>query len=155
MKIFNKLHLNQRGFSLVEILISLGILAGFAVVVIKSAGFINKQAADVKVESHSGEVVSTIANKVLGYASSFQVDFSDKNTEEIFQKAGLPMAWDLNGEDAPIDQCEGCKGRYGIVVKPLTDFNGLYKVTAILEHPSFKLDDNKEHRVKFERLIGN
>lgn len=146
MKIIRKWN---KGFSLTEVIVSLGILSIIAVGVMQGLSFFRKEAKQVRVDVQTEEFVTSLVETILEGAKEYQVDYSSDTAIDILQGQDLPMAWDINGVRSPVSDCSECLGRYGVVLKPITNHKGLYAATIRITHPEL---NNGEMIVR--QLIG-
>lgn len=128
------------GFSLVEIMVSLAIIAGTTLGLNGAIGNMAKDMSVVKVSSTSKNIVEDLINAYTTRASSLQIDYGADTPAQILRN--LPIAWDDNGNRTPVIACQPkCpKGRLGVVVKPITGAKGLYEMTIKIKHEEWKDD---------------
>lgn len=152
-KIKNIISGNQEGFSLVEISISLAILATVAYMGIGSVSTLNKSMKQTVVKSSQNDIVEGLFSKFGDNAKNLQVDLSDKSSNEIFDDLETyPMAWEIDGRIGKQSECIKCKGRYAVVVKPYTNYRGLFLMTVRVKHPTIK---GGSGFIEITKLLGN
>jgi type II secretory pathway pseudopilin PulG len=134
---------NQRGFSLVQGLVAMGILSGAMYLFMTGQKQIsdelysekNKVYAEVMVNG----LIQNLKNNLPAYARNYRgqqifLPLSEQPASDIETK--LSYAWK---EDrlVPKDQCPTCPGRLGFSIMPVADasMRGLYQVVVLLTHP--------------------
>ena len=156
-------HKNE-GSTMVETMMAAVILAAVGTASLKIVGNYNLMSINVGVKQSQGFEVSKIVGTISNNAKFLQADYSNKTADEIFEKKGLPMAWDTDVEPITLEKCieiskkfherNDCylRGRYGIVIKPVSSFNGLQIATIRISH-SIIYKDQKFKTIK--KLIYN
>lgn len=133
---------NQRGFGMIEVLISFAILGAGMYTIMEGLDYIeNKKNAsnkDVALESMLSSVVESIRSNIIMEKVDFQASqtWLNNSTHQAI-KDSLKMCWNADGL-IPIENYPNCPGRMGYVVSPMKtgnlEFRGLYQVTIRLTH---------------------
>ncbi len=125
---------NSQGFTLIEILIAMGILIIVLYAWIGGMVSLKKTSRDSLVLSASSRQVNDIAENIKMGLENYQVNFNYTNGKVIaLDVSKLPMAWDT-GIMTTRAECPGCAGTYGYIIQPMERFRGLYVVTLRLTH---------------------
>jgi hypothetical protein len=138
---------NNRGFGLMEIMVSAGLVGVGLYVVMSGVDFLsdNKTAVDKNIEME--QMISGIVENVRSNIVMEKVDFAvDPTTKEnVFLLNSTPQAvrdslklrWTKEGITSA-ENCQDCPGRIGYVVTPYKSgsltLRGLYKVTVRMTH---------------------
>lgn len=144
MKTFNKLLRTCSGLSLIELSLSAGLL-GIAGYTINSVyKNYSKGSTKLKNKTQSSLIRSSVVEQVFAEVKGFQINYA---TGKAVQ-GDLPYYWSDNGKigDSEND-CKGCKGRYGVQLRPVPKHPGLVYVDIQLSHPTWKTGDKIFTRV--------
>jgi type II secretory pathway pseudopilin PulG len=127
--------LNQRGYSLIEIGVALGIMLVGIFVITRGMDSMREITEDTLTLSANERQINMIADNLRTGLEQYQINFdqSDKRLEEILKVDTLPMAWDV-GKNGPAENCPTCKGRYGYSIQVLERYRGLFLVTLRVTH---------------------
>ena len=133
--------ISEKGFSILEVIIAIALLAGAATAVLKgfdSLNFLKKkseQSSSIEsiLSSQLDEIRANIASEKIDFKSEDFLSLSDVNDV----KNSLVLRWNKNGIYQPVD-CPECKGRLGYVIVPYRIgtllFRGLFLVTIRVTH---------------------
>lgn len=143
------------GFTILEVLITLGLL-GIVFVGVQSA--VNQyldQSQQAKSSTSNDQIVESVLKRVIADVNQFQVDFGVVNTTPVNGKCTnsepLPVAWDVEVYTAE-KNCPRCPGRLGYWVQPLENYRGLYKVTVRVTHTKIYPEG---HCQDYTFIVGN
>jgi prepilin-type N-terminal cleavage/methylation domain-containing protein len=131
--------LNQRGFTLVELMVAAGLLGILTYSILNSTSSMNKSASMTKLQRQAKDIVNEMINTFTTTASNLQVDYSYNPTFPT----NLPIAWDVSGERMLTSECEKLKpchltGRMGIIVTP-TSNKKIYLMKIRITHPKWNV----------------
>lgn len=128
----------QAGVSLPEVIIATGLIGFVGYMTLNQLGSMNKSVHKIQVKSNSRALTRSLVNQIGNNLSHAQIDYSsDSELEGI---GDLPMAWDFDGRIAVKDKCKSCEGTFGVVLKPLPDYKGLYMMIVKIRHEKIKND---------------
>lgn len=137
---------NQKGFSLVEVMVALGVLGVVVYYFSSGTSFLsqrNKQLEELMIMDRH---VNTLYENIQSNSDVYQITYDPKefndNADPSKLKDYLPLAWDLKILTDK-KNCEVCPGRMGYVIVPLDGYRGLYKLTIRATHP--KVQGYKEY----------
>lgn len=129
---------NQKGFTLVEVLIAGGILAAVVYWFAGGTTFLskrNKQLEELMImERHVNALYENIQSNIDVYQVTYDPREFNDNADPSKLKDYLPMAWDMKIL-TDVKNCKECPGRMGYVIVPLDGYRGLYKLTIRATHP--------------------
>ena len=127
---------NQKGFSLVELMVAAGILGVITLVMINSTSLMQKNANSTKLKRQVKEIVIEMINTLTSTASTVQIDYSSNPTFP----SELPIAWDTTGEKMLVSSCGNpcpLKGRMAVLMIPIAN-KKIYQMKIRITHPEFK-----------------
>ncbi|MBT3235069.1 MAG: prepilin-type N-terminal cleavage/methylation domain-containing protein [Bdellovibrionales bacterium] len=138
----------RSGFSMIELMVGISLLGVISWGVFNGVEMWNGQFDDMQEISTGHNIVSEILNSLVVRGPFLQVDQTDDAGITILtdwkNSNKLPMAWSKGGAVYPVVECSASnfdgscpRGRYGFIVKPVTGFRGLYKVTILITHPEW------------------
>lgn len=132
---------NNRGFSFVEVSVGAAILGIALVAFIGSSNFFNKRTKDSQESILISNYVSGIYNSIQSNLDLYQVtydskEFYDTTSPEKLQEK-LPLGWDST-QISKKETCNGCPGRMGYIIEPISGYRGLYKLTVRVTHPKIE-----------------
>lgn len=132
-----KKQLRNKGFSLIEVILALGILGSTIYFFTVSSSFITKQTADIKrVMSYEKVAVSLYENirrNIHIYQTTYDPSPFLGITDKVTLLEKLPLAWNDNGY-MDVKDCPQCKGRTGFVISPIPGYRGLYRLVIRFVH---------------------
>lgn len=130
---------NQRGFSLVETLVGLGIMVSSGLAIVTTILVVRGVGVEIETRSSEEKQIMQIVENIRTAPENFQIAFvtGDQDKETLLKPETLPMAWG-NNMVAEASECEGCPGRFGYIVQPFQGMRGLYVVTLRMTHASWK-----------------
>ncbi len=147
--------MNNRGFTILETLIALGLLSIVFVGVQSAMNHYLDQTQQAKSSSSNDQIVDSVLKKVVADVNQFQIDFGIVNTTPLNGKCTnaepLPVAWDIDVYTTA-KSCPNCPGKLGYWVQPLDGYRGLYKVTVRLTHTKLFGDGNCQD---YTFIVGN
>ena len=132
---------NEKGFSLLEVIVAMAIVMGTSFAVMKGFDSLNvlksisneKSSIESILMSQLDEIRSNIVNEKIDFKADA---FLSLNTFETVNTS-LVMRWNQNGIYKASD-CTQCKGRIGYVIEPYKVgtlvFRGLFLVTIRVTH---------------------
>ena len=130
--------LNQKGFSLLEVIIALGILGAASTYMMTSYHSSQQGIMGLSDKTILNTVIWDVVTGVDGNVGKYQTNFS---SNEIFSQSSsaselnkiLPIAWDSSGTHS-LEDCPKCKGRMGYIIKPLSGQRGLFELDIKVTH---------------------
>lgn len=138
MKKCNSAPENNAGFSLVEVIVSVGLLALASYYGLTHMGMFQKNITHIEARSNSQVVVSSVIDQVAGNVAIMQSNFDTSEGADTVEE--LPYAWDDNGLIVPESECEDCEGRVGVMLTPMKGYKGLFLLTIRVGHRNFDED---------------
>lgn len=156
----NKIRFNNKGFTIAEALVGIGLLGIVMVVGTQGYDYVKKSSVQISTmnttENRVNEIIQTIKSNISQQIVSFpaSVDTAVSQTQQqvtaanpttssdimvasyidtALAPASLPMAWSINS-DSEIAACANCPGRYGYTITAIPNYGGLYKVTIKFTH---------------------
>lgn len=151
----NKILKNQRGFSLIEAVVALGLFGAGIYGVFEGIDMIGSQKNKAYDKIDLEIILSSTLEEIRSNISLEKIDFQAKSefldlSTYSDVRDSLVMRWDKNGITTAAG-CGGCKGRLGYVVTPYKvgdlSFNGLYFVNVRVTHDD--LFPNQFRQYKF------
>jgi type II secretory pathway pseudopilin PulG len=138
LRLFFKKMRNEEGISLPEVIIATGLIGFVGYMTLNQLGSMNKSVHKIQVKSNSRALTRSLVSQIGNNLSHMQIDYSsDSDIEGV---GDLPMAWDVDGKIAIKKNCPACKGEFGVVLKPLPDYKGLYMMVVKIRHQKFEND---------------
>lgn len=132
---------NAYGFSLVELMIGVGILGVSIVVYIGSSDLFFKKNKSIQESVIISNYVNGIYNNIQSNLDLYQVSYNSKKFYEMTSpeelKKNLPIAWDST-KFTDKANCPECPGRMGHILEPVNGYRGLYKLTIRVIHPKIE-----------------
>ena len=145
MKVIN---LNSKGFTLVEILISLALLGGLIFGVMRGVGYFSGQGAKIEDKLVLQKNILNLVESIQSNVSFYQVNFNDEefvrttNYKEV--KKMLPMAWSKK-QYVKAQDCPQCPGRIGFSITPLSaSYRGMYQLRIRVTHDKLYKDSYRD-----------
>ena len=128
-----------QGYTLVEALISLGIFMGGAYSGISYLSRYNDNLKQVETKINSRTITNALAEQVGSNVAQYEINYlaaelGDKASGSFAADEELPLAWDLEGNLVPVEQCPKCKGRLGAKINPIKGFRELFIMDLKIEH---------------------
>lgn len=130
---------NNKGFSLVEIIVSLGVLGAtvfLGTMALKNISVTEKEVRnDTTLDNTVHSLVGAIRSNILMQKVNFNAQTFLETTSVDKVKEILPLAWN-HSIIVPKEECPDCPGRIGYVVTPPNEtiYRGLYQVTIRVTH---------------------
>jgi len=137
-----------RGFSLVEAMIAIAIIAGSSLLITGSISDIQKKVTQVKLTQSSQNNITELINTFTTSAHLMQVDYSNNPTFPTT----LPIAWDTNGQKMLVANCATpCPllGRMAVLITP-TPNKKLFMLRVKLTYPTWASDKESAHIIGAE-----
>ena len=140
-----KLIRNQKGVTLIEVVIGGALLATVLTLFINSGRMSSDLVENVELQTILGKNIQTYIESITSNIGYYQIDFEDVanfTEEEDSEKLSelLPLAWNKR-VITEIELCDKCPGRLGFVVIPLSnEYRGLFKVIFKATHPELQGD---------------
>jgi prepilin-type N-terminal cleavage/methylation domain-containing protein len=133
---------NQKGFTLIEVMLALGILVVGIYLTVEGVNQIDNSAKTSRLLSSTDRTVNAIADNIRTSLGSYQITYGTSITpDKLLDISKLPMAWGP-GVISAVSACTATKncplGRYGFVITPMPSFSGLYSVTLRMTNPEWK-----------------
>lgn len=152
----------QKGFSMVQIMIGVGILGLSMYLYMGSTGHLNKYNKEVvtklSVERQALNLFFNIKNNPGLYQTNYNAEeFFDITNKKALMEA-LPLAWndkmfidveECKTTDPTDEDCAGYKGRMGYVLTPHPELRGLFKLTIRVTHADLFTDDPDPNKPGF------
>ncbi len=140
---------NITGFSLMEVIVTAGIISGLTYVTMSGMEFFKTSSKKIENTMHYELMVSSLLTAIRSNLSIQKIDFNPKDflqkiaskKPEIAQEV-LPLAW-KDGTFMPVEKCLGCPGRMGYVITPSTVMGGMFDVYVALTHSQIFPNDVK------------
>ena len=124
----------QKGVTLIELLVSVGILTFLAVILLDTSQL--RRIQDTQDKFKKSLDLSHIKNQTRTKIHSFQI-FSKSSDANSYLGGAKPAkkrvwersAWAVKRDGlVAVSECPTCKRRFGLIIFPVDDTNGLYKV---------------------------
>lgn len=146
MKTFVK---NSKGFTMVEVLISLALLGALIFSVMRGISYFSGQGAQIEdkliLQKNILNIVESIQSNVGFYQVNFQADDFTRTTKLNEINKLLPMAWSKK-QYTKKEDCEKCPGRLGFIITPLSaNYRGMYQVRIRVTHTKLLKDTYKDY----------
>ena len=128
---------NDRGVTLAELMVAVGIFGVVVYTLTGSSTFLNKLNSNVKNKLTVERTVISLSKALQSNISNAQITYDDSTfmsmtSEEALFK-NLPLAWN-DKVVVDVADCKSCKGRMGYVLVPHIEYRGLYKLTVRVVH---------------------
>lgn len=142
-----KILLNNKGVSLAEIMVGVGIFGVVSYIFMGSSSFMSSLNSDVKNKLNVERTVVGLFEKIQSNSSRYQItsdpsDFLSVTNKDELMKT-LPLAWN-DRVLVDVEECSQCKGRLGFIVTPHPDYRGLYKLHIRTTHLTL-IDNFKDY----------
>jgi hypothetical protein len=133
---------NQKGFGVVEVLVSFALLGGGVYTIMQGLDYIEKKKTvtdkNVSLENMLASIMESVRSNIIMEKVDFQAyETWLSNTNYTSIKDSLKMCWVKDGLIS-IDKYPDCPGRLGYVIAPMKtgnlEFRGLYFVTVRMTH---------------------
>lgn len=135
--------MNEKGFTLIEIMLALGILVLGVYLTVEGVNQMDSSARSSRLLSSTERTINTIVDNIRTSLGSYQITFdsSTATKNRLLDVASLPMAWGP-GLITSVAACAPTKtcptGRYGFIITPMPNYRGLYNVTLRMTTPEWK-----------------
>ncbi len=132
---------NNRGLSIIEVLMTLGIIVIFGGVISGGLSHLFTQKSRLDSSNSESAQVNQIIENIRGSTADYEItyDYTDQGRENALAVENLPMAWDV-GVHTKAANCENCLGRYGFVIQQYQGLRGLYLVTLRMTYKKWSVD---------------
>ena len=129
---------NQKGFSLVEVLVASGVMGALIYVFGSGSAFLSSKNKNLEelmlMERHVNSLYENIQSNIDVYQITYDPTNFNNNADPTKIAKYLPIAWDMK-KLTTVSSCKSCPGRMGFIIVPLQGYRGLYKLTIRVTHP--------------------
>lgn len=144
--------LNQKGYSLVEIMAGLALVGTGAFIIMNGLDYLNDRKSVINKNASQEAIISGLMESIRTNIAMEKIDYRPENflnalePEEV--KKNLNLCWFNNGV-IPLEDFPTCEGRLGYIVYPLKignlEYRGMYKVTVRIMHDSLMPGNFKQY----------
>ena len=144
--------LNQKGYSLIEIMAGLALVGTGAFIIMNGLDYLNDRKSVINKNASQEAIISGLMESIRTNISMEKIDyqpsaFLEANEIEDVKKT-LNLCW-LNNGVIPLEDFPQCDGRLGYIVYPLKignlEYRGMYKVTIRVTHEKLMKGQFKQY----------
>lgn len=131
------MRLNNKGFTLLEVIVTAGIISFIAVAMASGVIHFIKLNAKTKISGVTYKQANNVFENLKSNLRDYQINFNPNpdTKDSMLNVATLPLAWDASTLTT-VANCKDCPGRLGYIVQPTTE-KGLYLLTVRMTHETW------------------